>query len=434
MSVRFDFASLRAALAAGGVTPVDIAGEVLARIAAQGEDAVWIARVPAEELLRRARALHGRGREGLPLYGIPFAVKDNIDVAGLPTTAACPGAATMPQASAPVVERLLAAGALLVGKTNLDQFATGLTGTRSPWGTPRNPFDPGYIPGGSSSGSAVAVAARLVSFALGTDTAGSGRVPAAFNNVVGLKPSRGLLSTAGVVPACPSLDCVSIFALNAADAAEVLQVCAPQWCGVATAPGDFAFAVPRQRQFFGNTAAAALFETAVDRMQRIGGRPVAVDFAPFAEVGALLYRGAWLDERRQSIDAASGGRRDLLHPVTRRVIEAADALTVDEIAGSRRRLSALAHDIAPLWRKVDLLLVPTTGTIWRLDEVAADPLGTNAALGYYTNFATLLDFAAVAVPGGFLPNGLPAGVTLVAPAGCDALLVAIAAAFAGTAA
>jgi allophanate hydrolase len=435
MPLSFDFASLRRAYARGGTTPVDVAREVLARIAAYGDDAVWISRVPPETLLREARALQRRRPEDLPLYGVPFAVKDNIDVKGLPTTAACPGAAYLPCASAPVVDRLIAAGALLIGKTNLDQFATGLTGTRSPYGTPRNPFDPAFIPGGSSSGSAVAVAAGLVAFALGTDTAGSGRVPAAFNNIVGLKPSRGLIPTAGVVPACPSLDCVSIFAPTASDAAAVLRSCAPGWGGSAATRPHFAFAVPRpqQRQFFGNAAAAELFAAAICHMRQIGGRAVEIDFAPFAEAAALLYSGAWLAERRHSIDAATGGRRELLHPVTRQIIDAADAIGEAEILASRQRLAALARAIAPLWREADLLLVPTTGTIWRLDEVAADPLGANAALGYYTNFANLLDFAAIAVPSGFQPNGLPAGVAMLAPSGQDAQLIALAAAFAAVA-
>src|SRR5580704_17578620 len=227
MLLSFDFASLRRAYRERAASPVSVAEDVLARIAAAGDDAVWISRVPDDALRRAAEALERRaaaeGLEGMPLYGLPFAVKDNIDVAGLLTTCACPGFAYAPVRSAPCVEQLTAAGALLVGKTNLDQFATGLVGTRSPHGVPRNPFDPAYIPGGSSSGSAVAVAAGLVAFALGTDTAGSGRVPASFNNIVGLKPTRGLVSASGTVPACRSLDCVSVFALTVPDAAAVLE-------------------------------------------------------------------------------------------------------------------------------------------------------------------------------------------------------------------
>ena len=448
MPLSLDFVSLRRTYAEGATTPTAVAREVTARIAAAGDDAVWISRVPDDGLLRAADELERRaaqnGIASLPLFGLPFAVKDNIDVAGLPTTAGCPGIAYRPARSAPVVERLGAAGALLVGKTNLDQFATGLVGVRSPYGVPRHPFDPAYIPGGSSSGSAVAVATGLVSFALGTDTAGSGRVPAAFNNIVGLKPTRGLVSARGVIPACRSLDCVSAFALTVADAVAVLdamrgcdaedgysRAAPPGFAGFAALPRRFTFGVPQaaQREFFGNTDAAALFEAAVSRMSGLGGTVVEVDMVPFHGVAALLYRGSWLAERMMAVDDATGGRRDLLHPVTRRIVEGGAALTAADAFRDRHRLATLRRQCDAVWRRIDLLLLPTAGTIYTVAEIEADPLGRNETLGRYTNFTNLLDLSALAVPSGFQRNGLPAGVTLMAPAFHDKLLAAIGAAF-----
>ncbi len=448
MPVSLDFHTLRCAYSSGEAAPVAIVREVISRVERRGDDAVWISRVPDEKLLDEAAALERRaaaeGIAALPLYGVPFAVKDNIDVAGSPTTAGCPEFAYVAEASAPVVDRLRRAGALFLGKTNLDQFATGLVGVRSPYGVPRNPFDPAYIPGGSSSGSAVAVAAGLASFALGTDTAGSGRVPAAFNNIVGLKPTRGLLSTRGVVPACNSLDCVSIFALTVADAAVVFD-CAlgfdaedpysramPAGFGAYGAlPARFAVGVPRpnQREFFGNSDAARLFDAAIARLAALGGDIVEVDFAPFTETAGLVYGGPWLAERRAAIDAAIAGRREILHPVTRRIVERSDGLPAAEVFRGQELLAALAQQIAPVWRRIDLLLVPTAGTIYRIAEIEADPLALNATLGHYTNFANLLDLSAIAVPNGFQANGLPAGVCLLAPAFHDPMLAAIGAAF-----
>src|SRR6266851_3249836 len=443
-----DFASLRRAYAAGAASPVSVAHEIARRIAGRGDDAVWISRVADDALLAAAAALERRaaaeGIATLPLYGLPFAVKDNIDVAGLATTAACPGFAYRPTRSAPVVERLVAAGALLVGKTNLDQFATGLVGVRSPYGVPANPFDPAFIPGGSSSGSAVAVAAGLVAFALGTDTAGSGRVPASFGNIVGLKPTRGLVSTRGVVPACRSLDCVSIFALTVADAAAVFEVIRgadledgqsrsppAAFACFGAVPRGFAFGVPgpAQREFFGNTDAATLFEIAIARLEALGGEAVTFDLEPFLEAGSLLYQGAWLAERMMAIDAAIDGRRDILHPVTREIIARGKAFSGAEILRDRDRLAELRRQTEPVWQRIDLILLPTTGTTYRIAEIAAEPLALNARLGHYTNFTNLLDLSAIAVPNGFQSNGLPAGVTLLAPAFDDPLIAAVAAAF-----
>jgi allophanate hydrolase len=443
-----DFTSLQRAYEAGAATPVSAAREVLARIRAHGDDAVWIALVPDDALLEAAAAVERRaatdGAAAVPLYGLPFAVKDNIDAAGLPTTAACPGFAYRPARSAPSVEKLIAAGALLIGKANLDQFATGLVGTRSQYGVPRNPFDPEFIPGGSSSGSAVAVAAGLVSFALGTDTAGSGRVPAAFNNIVGLKPTRGLVSTRGVVPACRSLDCISVFALTVPDATAVLATIqgsdpqdgfsreAPAGFGVIGAvPARFTFGVPRpeQREFFGDDDAATLFEASIARLQVLGGEPAVVDVTPFLEAASLLYRGAWLAERAEAIDAAIGGRRDMLHDVTRQVIAGSDTVSGAAAFRDRHRLAAFEQKTRPVWKQIDLLLLPTAGTIYRIADIEADPVGLNERLGRYTNFTNLLDLAAVAVPSGFRRDGLPVGGTLLGPAFHDPLLAAIAAAF-----
>jgi allophanate hydrolase len=448
MPLSLDFTSLRRAYAEGAASPVAVARDIARRIAARGDDAVWISRVADDALLMAAAALEQRaaaeGIAALPLYGLPFAVKDNIDVAGLATTAACPGFACRPTRSAPVVERLVEAGALLVGKTNLDQFATGLVGVRSPYGVPRNPFDPAFIPGGSSSGSAVAVAAGLVAFALGTDTAGSGRVPASFNNIVGLKPTRGLVSTRGVLPACHSLDCVSIFALTVPDAAAVLEVIrgadpeddqsrAPPagFACLDATPRGFRFGVPlpAQREFFGKSDAALLFETAIARLAALGGAAVTVDLDPFLDAGSLLYQGAWLAERMTAVDAAIGGRRELLHPVTRDIIAGGEAFSAADIARDRARLAELRQETDPVWQRIDLMLLPTSGTIYRIAEIAAEPFALNARLGHYTNFTNLLDLSAIAVPNGFQSNGLPAGVTLLAPAFHDPLIAAVAAAF-----
>ncbi len=441
MSLSFDFTSLQQAYRSGAATPLSVVQEVLARIAAAGDDAVWISRVAADRLLADAKALERRGDpETLPLYGLPFAVKDNIDAAGLPTTCACPEFTYAPASSAPAIERLIQAGALLVGKTNLDQFATGLVGTRSPYGVPRNPFDAAYIPGGSSSGSAVAVAAGHVAFAVGTDTAGSGRVPASFNNIVGLKPTRGLVSARGMVPACRSLDCVSVFALTAPDAAAVLEVMRgidpqdgysrsppPGFACVGAMPPRFVFGVPRreQREFFGDAEAENLYEAAIARLNSLGGDAVEIDFAPFVEAAALVYRGAWLAERLGAIDAATGGNHEMLLPVTRRIVEAGATVSGADVFGDLSRLAEIRGRTAGVWDAIDLLMVPTTGTIYRIAEIEADPVALNARLGRYTNFVNLLDLAAIAIPAGFRRNGLPFGTTLVAPAFHDPLLAAI---------
>ena len=422
--------------------PVEIAERALAAIARRGEDAVWISVVPAEALMNDARDLerrHARG-EPLPLYGQSFAVKDNIDVAGLPTTAACPALATTPARHATVVARLVHAGALCVGKTNLDQLATGLTGVRSPYGIPRNLFDERYVVGGSSSGSAVAVAAGLVDFALGTDTAGSGRVPAAFNNIVGLKPSRGIFSTAGVVPACPSLDCVSIFSLTVEDAQRVAELARgaddadpfsrPEADGFAftgaVRPPRFRFAVPAPAalDFRGDAAAAVAFAHAVDRIRALGGEPIEIDFAPFREAGALVYEGAYVAERLIAGGDLLARDPEALLPPVRTILTGARSIGARAAFDTQRKVAQLRRTARRVLAGVDFLLVPTTPTIPRIADVQADPLRLNAALGAFTTFVNPLDLAALAVPGGFRDDGLPAGVTLVGPWGSDARLAA----------
>lgn len=426
----------------GVLQPSALAHGLLARIAAAGDDHVWISRVVDDALLAAATALDKlppADRAALPLYGIPFAVKDNIDVAGLPTTAGCPGFAYQPTESAPAVARLIAAGALLIGKTNLDQFATGLVGVRSPYGIARNPFDPRYVPGGSSSGSAVAVASGLVSFALGTDTAGSGRVPAGFNNIVGLKPTRGLISTTGLVPACRSLDCISIFGLTVEDTLDVLAVAAaadeadafsraaPATAPAPAAPIRFGMPAADQLEFFGNDEAARLYHAAADRLCQMGGVAVEIDFEPFAAAAQLLYGGPWVAERTAAVgDFIAGGGEGVL-PVIRRIIApGAGVSAVDAFRGTYR-LEGLRRHARATFERIDVLLLPTSGTIYTLDEVAADPIGANANLGRYTNFANLFDLCGIAVPAGFQANGLPTGVTLIAPAFREAMVAQVAA-------
>lgn len=434
----FDLATLSDGYAGGTLTVAAVVEAVLRRIEAAGDDHVWISRCDPADLRRRTRELDGLGRDEaarLPLFGIPFAVKDNIDVAGMPTTAACPDFAYLPKATAPVVKRLLEAGAVLVGKTNLDQFATGLVGVRSPYGVPRNPFDARYIPGGSSSGSAVAVSSGLVGFSLGTDTAGSGRVPAAFNNIVGLKPTRGALGTSGVVPACRSLDCVSIFALTAADAAAVFEVARgfdpddPYSRAVedAALPDRFRFGVPRAEdlRFFGDEAAAQLFADAVERLSGLGGQAVTIDFTPFRETADLLYSGPWVAERMAAVEAFLRDRPESVHPVTRRIIQSADRYSAVDAFRAMYRLEELRGAAGRAWREIDVLLVPTAGTIYTVDQLEADPVALNTNLGAYTNFTNLLDLSAIALPNGFGPLGLPLGVTLIAPAGRDRALAAL---------
>jgi allophanate hydrolase len=439
MKHELDIVTLRQRYLAGERHPADVMEEIHRRI---GDDShrVWIHRLSMDAICGYVDALSGHDPAGLPLYGIPFAIKDNIDLAGAPTTAGCPEYAYQPQQHAYVVQRLIDAGAIPIGKTNLDQFAVGLNGTRSPHGACRNAYDPAYVSGGSSSGSAVAVALGQASFSLGTDTAGSGRVPAAFNNLVGVKPTRGWLSNRGVVPACRSLDCVSVFSLNNADAGTVLSVAAGydeqdsysrpmaayrfDFGSAAT----FRFGIPRadQLQFFGNRQAAALFARSCDALRAIGGNAVEIDFSPFLNAARLLYEGPWVAERYAAISEFFDARPEVINPVVREIVGAAKRFSAADAFTGMYRLEALRREAALVWDSIDCLVTPTAGTIYRVSEMESDPIRLNANLGYYTNFMNLLDCAAVAVPAGFQDNGLPFGISLAAPAHQDVPLLHLA--------
>ena len=419
----------------GTLTPTVLARDVLATAADGDRHHAWIHRLSDAAVLERARHLESLpDARKLPLYGVPFAVKDNIDVAGHPTTAACPAFAYTPGITATAVQRLLDAGAILLGKTNLDQFATGLVGTRSPYGAATNSFDPRYIAGGSSSGSALAVALNLVSFALGTDTAGSGRVPAGFNNIVGLKPTRGTVSAAGVVPACRTLDCVSIFALTAGDAWEVCQVARgydpadaysrrPQPSSHLPAT-RLRCGVPRaaQLEFCGDAEAAAMFEHGVSLARQSGAEIVEIDFAPFSETATLLYQGPWVAERLAGINNFFAAHQHDMLPVTREITAGGARYSAVDTFDATYRLQSLKQRAAAEFANIDMLLVPTSPTIYTLAQIAADPITLNSNLGVYTNFVNLLDLAAIAVPAGIRQDGLPAGVTAIAPAFSEPLL------------
>ena len=441
MTRNLGIATLSRAYAARELTPSKLVEELLGARGQQASRNIWISEVNAEALRARARALDALDPGSLPLYGIPFAIKDNIDFSGLPTTAACPAFSYLPECSAPVVQALVDAGAIVLGKTNLDQFATGLVGTRSPFGACRNAFDPEYLSGGSSSGSAVAVALGLASFALGTDTAGSGRVPAAFNNLVGCKPTLGLLSMRGVVPACRSLDTMSIFALTAEDAAQVLRIAgqfdaADPWSRRAPQPSRagfgnaaaFTFAVPRaaQLEFFGNAGYARLFEASIERLTGLGGVAREVDIEPLLEAARLLYEGPWVAERHLATESILRAQPQAMLEVTRRIIMGGEAPRATDAFRAQYRLRELTRQAQDIWSG-DVLLLPTVGTHYRIAEVEADPFTLNSRLGRYTNFVNLMDLAAVAVPAGFTAAGLPFGVSLIAPAGSDADLLALAA-------
>jgi allophanate hydrolase len=437
-----DFSVVSAHYNAGRWTPSTLITALLARIAAAEDTGIWIARIPADQVREQARRVEDRRARGesLPLYGLPFAVKDNIDIAGIPTTAACPAFSATPTESAPAVQRLLDAGAICLGKTNLDQFAAGLVGVRSPFGVCRNSFDGRYISGGSSSGSAVAVAAGLVSFALGTDTAGSGRVPAAFNNIIGLKPTRGLISTLGVVPACRSLDCVSIFALTCDDAERVATVASGFTAGDPYSrqteelpsprifgDGPFRFGVPAAKdlEFFGDESSRSAFADAVDRLKSLGGTAVEIDLDPFLQVGRLLYEGPWLSQRLEAAGTLLKENPEAILPVTRKVLAGADRYSAADAFAGMHKLAALQRQTSAAWKSIDFLLTPTAPTIYTIAAVEADPIRLNSTLGRYTNFVNLLDLCGLALPAAICTNGLPHGVTIVAPAGHDRLLLEI---------
>ncbi len=427
-----EISTIHAAYRDGSLTPLALMQELLTRIDAYPDKAVFISRVDSETLLAQAAALNVAAMEEKPLFGIPFVAKDNIDVAGIPTTAACPDFAYTPARDAAVIEKLRAAGAILLGKANLDQFATGLNGTRSPYGAPRSVFNPAYISGGSSSGSAVSVGAGLAVFSLGTDTAGSGRVPAMFNNLVGLKPTIGRISTRGVVPACKSIDCVSIFANSAADAVTVLRAAEgfdeadeysrpPANPAIAGVPRVGVLA-PADRDFAGDDAAAALYAAAINRASDQGWTIVEIDYAPFLKIADSLYGGAFVAERLAAIKAFFAASPDSINPVVREIIAGAEKFSAADLFADIYRFKAQSRLATRALTKCDVLLLPTAPTIFTVEAMQADPIRLNAALGRYTNFVNLMDLAAIAVPAGFRPDGLPFGVTLVGPAFSDAAL------------
>ncbi|UMY19864.1 allophanate hydrolase [Methylobacterium organophilum] len=425
---------------AEGLTPRAVVAAFYERLRGIDDPGIFLALVPEAEALAAAEALGTFAPETKPLWGVPFAVKDNIDVAGLPTTAACPDFAYVPEETAPAVQRLLAAGAILVGKTNLDQFATGLVGVRTPYPAPRNACDPAYVPGGSSSGSAVVVGHGLVAFALGTDTAGSGRVPAGLNNVVGLKPSLGSVSNRGMVPACRTLDTISVFAGTVADADTAFRVMAgydpedpwsrrlplpPRPTGL---PPGLRLGVPdaQGRRFHGDGQAEQAFDAGLECLAGLVGetaRPI--DFAPLFAVAELLYTGPWVAERYEAIRPVIEERPEILHPTTRTVIAHAKSYAAADAFAGLYRLAELRRAAERIFEDVDVLVVPTYPRPRTVADLAIDPIGPNSELGTYTNFVNLLDWCALAVPGPRREDGLPASLTLLAPRGQDGLLAAL---------
>ncbi|MGJ4965944.1 allophanate hydrolase [Bradyrhizobium sp. HKCCYLRH3061] len=434
-------AEIVAAHRAGLTKPSDTIARCYARIRAHNDPAIFISLRGENDALAEAEAVADKDRS-LPLYGVPVAVKDNIDVAGLPTTAACPAFAYTPSRDSTAVGRLRAAGAIIVGKTNLDQFATGLVGVRSPYGIPKNPVRADLVPGGSSSGSAVAVSAGLVPLSLGTDTAGSGRVPAMLNNIVGLKPSLGMISTTGLVPACRTLDCISVFSLTVDDAVAALSVMAAPdpldpfsrdrpVAAVTAFPKGVKLGIPRSGQliFFGDKAAEAAYAAAAARFAKLGAELVEFDLEPFYETARLLYEGPWVAERYLVIRDLLASDPDAIHPVTREItIGGARGSAADTFA-ALYRLQGLRKVAERTFADVDALVLPTAPTAYTTADVLANPIELNSRLGTYTNFVNLLDLCGLAVPAAMRSDGIPFGVTLLAPAGRDAALASLGRAF-----
>ncbi|MBT0667589.1 allophanate hydrolase [Novosphingobium profundi] len=432
---RRSVAAIAKAVNSGTTTALAVAEETLAR--AEAYDAVqpqvWISRASREDFLAAARAVDARiaAGETLPLAGVPYAAKDNIDVAGMTTTAGCPAFAYDPEGSADVIERLSAAGAVCLGKTNLDQFATGLNGSRSPYGIPRNAYNLAYVSGGSSSGSSVVVAAGVVPFALGTDTAGSGRVPAAFNHLIGFKPTKGRWSTRGLVPACRTLDCITVFTDDTADARLLDGVIAgfdagdPYSKPLADRPRAVKrIGVPRrdQRQFFGDAASEYFYDKALEVLAG-QGEIVEIDYAPLQEAALLLYGGPWVAERTAAIEDLLLSNPEAVDPTVREVVEQGLPVTAVDLFHGIYRLADLKRHADLLWEDIDMMVFPTAGTTYRVAEMLASPVALNSNLGAYTNFVNLLDMAALAVPAGIRANGTGFGITLIGPADTDRALL-----------
>ncbi len=438
LDLAFDIASLHSAYDAG-TSPVEVIAECYRRIAATDDPGIFITLVPEAVARDDAARLGPFDRTAKPLWGVPFAIKDNIDAAGIETTAGCPGFAYEAPDDAFTVARLRAAGAILIGKTNLDQFATGLVGVRSPFPPPKNALDPDIVPGGSSSGSAVAVARGLVSFALGSDTAGSGRVPAALNNIVGLKPTVGSISATGLVPACRTVDTISIFALTTEDAYCAFQSAAGHDSADAFSkdvpvpaltapPPHLRIGVPEAsgREFFGDAAQAEMFDAALGALRSTGGSIVEIDFSPFHDVAEMLYGGVWVAERHTVVGPLLESDPDSVHPVIRQIVGQATKFSATDTFRSLYRLEALRRVCEQAMQDVDLLCVPSIPTFFSVADLEADPIGPNTKLGTYTNFVNLLGLCGVTVPVGTRRDGRPASVTLLARAGQDDLAAAVA--------
>ena len=433
-------ASLHAAYAAG-VTPDTLIARGYAALAAVDDPGMFIHLASQDEFHARAAKLGPFDPKAKPLWGIPFAVKDNIDVAGMPTTAACKEFSYTPDKNAVAVQKLVDAGALPIGKTNLDQFATGLVGVRTPYPVPKNAIDPAYVPGGSSSGSAVVVARGLLPFALGTDTAGSGRVPAGLNNIVGLKPSLGSVSTTGLLPACRTLDTISVFAGTVADADLVFRIMAgfdpadafsralPMPRQPGALPPGLRIGVPNaaSRIFGGDALSEAAFDAALRDVEALvgGGALSAVGLDVMFAAAQLLYTGPWVAERFAATREVIETRPEILHPVTRRIVDSARKFSAADAFDGFYKLAALRRQAEEIWRSVDVLIVPTYPRPRTLLDLEADPIGPNSELGTYTNGVNLLDLSALAVPSRRRADGFPSGVTLIAPRGADGLLAAI---------
>lgn len=439
MKHNLSLAALKAAYSSGSITPTVLLHRLREAAEATSDYNAWIHLLSEQELDGFLTKLKGKSADDLPLYGVPFAIKDNIDLAGIPTTAACEEFKYVPEVSAFVVQQLLNAGAIPLGKTNLDQFATGLVGVRSPYGEGKNVFNSDYVSGGSSAGSAIATGLGLVSFALGTDTAGSGRVPAAFNNLVGYKPTRGLLSNTGVVPACKSLDCVSVFTWNTDDAALIHDIVSQYDSTDCYARGNtalnraryytnqlpekFRFAVPDTLTFFGNTEAEEIFKRSLNELKALGGEAVEINFQPFIDAAKLLYEGPWVAERWLATEQVS---RDAMLPVIRTIVEGAEGKTAADAFNAQYQLQAYKKLCDAALADVEFLLIPTAPTAFTRAQLEQEPIKNNSILGTYTNFVNLLDYSAMAVPTGKLSSGVHWGVTFVGQAFEDIRLLGFA--------
>ncbi|MEM9312875.1 MAG: allophanate hydrolase, partial [Pseudomonadota bacterium] len=442
---RLSPSAIAASVASGVTSALSVAEDALARVEAYDavQPQIWISRAEPEAVRAAAHAVDARiaASETMPLAGVPFAVKDNIDVAGLETTAACPAFAYAPDTNAPVIEKLLAAGAICLGKTNLDQFATGLVGTRSPYGIPANAYNRVFVSGGSSSGSAVAVAAGLVGFALGTDTAGSGRVPAAFNHLVGMKPTKGRWSTSGLVPACRTIDCITVFTDRVADAKLVDTVIAgmdpsdPYSRPLENLPlNPTRIGVPRpdQRGFFGDTASEHFYARALETLAEIA-ELVELDISFLDEAAKLLYEGPWVAERTAAIHDLLTNNPEAIDPTVREVVEPGLSISAVETFQGAYRMAALKREADQMWEELDALAFPTVGTTYRIRELAEAPVALNSHFGKYTNFVNLLDMAAIAVPAGARDDATGFGITLIGPAHTDHALCDMAQTYLGAA-